>query len=167
MHGSHGGNLMNICFVCLGNIVRSPLAEHSFRRLVKEKGLDEHYRVESRGTAAYHIGEGPDARMRTVARKHGLIYDGKARQFQKEDFSTFDLVIAMDESNRRSLERSVSSPDDAQKIRMMREFDPRAEPNDPVPDPYYGGIDGFERVYQIIQRSCLGLLEELERERRS
>jgi protein-tyrosine phosphatase len=158
---------MKICFVCLGNIVRSPLAEHMFRHLASLEEVADNYHVESRGTSAYHIGESPDARMRRVARQHGLIYDGQARQFRREDFAAFDLIIAMDQSNRRNLERTARTSEEAGKIRLMRDFDPQAGSNEPVPDPYYGGMDGFERVFEIVQRSCRGLLEELERERSS
>lgn len=154
---------MNICFVCLGNIVRSPLAENMFRYVADKKGVGEKYEVDSAGTSAYHVGEAPDSRMRKVARERGLTYSGSARQFQKEDFGRFDLVIAMDKENRRALERLADSPQEANKIRLMREFDPQSQPDAGVPDPYYGGMEGFHRVFDIVERSTRELLEALER----
>lgn len=151
-----------ICFVCLGNIVRSPFAENLFRHLTKGAGLEEKYQVDSAGTSAYHVGEEPDHRMRQVAARHGFRYTGRARQFIEQDFEDFDLIIAMDETNRRNLLRLAHKPEHKNKIRMMRSFDPLGSASDPVPDPYYGGIDGFEKVYQILERSIQGLLEALE-----
>lgn len=151
-----------ICFVCLGNIVRSPLAENLFRHLAEESGRGEKYQVDSAGTSAYHIGEAPDRRMRQVAAKYGFRYTGRARQFIEKDFQEFDLIIAMDDSNRRNLLRMANHPQIGKKIHLMRAFDPLGSDQDPVPDPYYGGIDGFEQVYRIVERSCQGLLETLE-----
>jgi protein-tyrosine phosphatase len=161
-----GGNMssqIKICFVCLGNIVRSPLAENLFRFMVVEAGLEGKYQVDSAGTSAYHIGEKPDRRMRQVAAGHGFKYSGRARQFSLKDLQDFDLIIPMDESNQRNLLRLSGSPEDSRKIYLMRTFDPQGSPQDPVPDPYYGGIDGFENTYQIVIRSCRGLLEALEK----
>lgn len=157
--------MKQICFVCLGNIVRSPLAENMFLHLAAENGLEEHYLVDSAGTASYHVGEHPDSRMRQVARRRGLIYDGRARQFERRDFERFDLIMAMDAENLANLRRLVSGPGDSGKLHLLREFDPQSDPAAPgdVPDPYYDGIEGFERVYDIVERSCRGLLGALER----
>lgn len=151
-----------ICFVCLGNIVRSPLAEAMFRHLAEERGLGGRYEVDSAGTSSWHVGERPDRRMRKVAARHGFQYDHRARQFQRSDFDRFDWIIAMDRQNRADLRRLARSPEDEAKIRLLREFDPLGSPDAPVPDPYYGGIDGFEEVYAIVERSCRGLLDALE-----
>ena len=151
-----------ICFVCLGNIVRSPLAENMFRHLAEQAGVGHKYMVDSAGTGGWHVGEPPDARMRRVAAAHGFRYDGRARQFRPADFDRFDWIIAMDASNRADLRRMARSDAQRAKIRLLREFDPLGGPDAPVPDPYYGGIDGFEEVFQIVQRSCKGLLEALE-----
>lgn len=153
-----------ICFVCLGNIVRSPLAENMFRSLADQAEVGDHYEVDSAGTSSWHVGEEPDRRMRRVAAGHGFRYSGSARQFRQQDFENFDWIIAMDSSNRNDLQSLAR--DDAQraKIHLMREFDPQAVPNAPVPDPYYGGIDGFEEVFQIVKRACQGLLDALESE---
>ena len=153
---------IRICFVCLGNIVRSPLAEAMFRHLIEEAGLDDRYQVDSAGTSGWHVGDPPDRRMRQVAARHGFHYDHRARQFQRGDFDRFDWIIAMDRQNRADLRRLARSPEHEAKIRTLREFDPLGGPDAPVPDPYYGGIDGFEEVYAIVERSCQGLLDALE-----
>jgi len=150
-----------ILFVCLGNIVRSPLAENMFRHLAEQAGLADRYEVDSAGTGGWHVGERPDRRMRQVAARHGFRYDGRARQFQQSDFDHFDLIIAMDAQNRADLRRLARSPEDEAKIHTLREFDPHGGPTAPVPDPYYGGIDGFEEVYTIVERSCRALLDAL------
>jgi protein-tyrosine phosphatase len=152
-----------ICFVCLGNIVRSPFAENMFLHLAKQAGLDHKFEVDSAATSNYHVGEQPDRRMRRVAADHGFEYTGRSRQFKPQDFTKFDWIIAMDTSNRFDLMRMAKTPEEQRKIRLMREFDPEASENLNVPDPYYGGIDGFEDVYRIVKRSCQGLLEALER----
>jgi protein-tyrosine phosphatase len=151
-----------ICFVCLGNIVRSPLGENMFRYLAEQANVADRYEVDSAGTGAWHVGESPDRRMREVAARRGFKYGGRARQFMQSDFEKFDLIIAMDTQNRANLRRLAHSADDDSKIHLMREFDPHGRATDSVPDPYYGGIDGFENVYDIVERSCQGLLEALE-----
>lgn len=155
-------DVTRICFVCLGNIVRSPLAENMFRRLTKQSGLEHKYEVDSAATSNYHVGEQPDRRMRRVAAEHGLEYTGRSRQFKPQDFAKFDWIIALDTNNRFDLMRMAKTSENQQKIRLMREFDPKASENLNVPDPYYGGIDGFEDVYHIVERSCQGLLDALE-----
>ncbi|HLF89612.1 MAG TPA: low molecular weight protein-tyrosine-phosphatase [Anaerolineales bacterium] len=150
-----------ILFVCLGNIVRSPLAENMFRHLAAQAGLAGRYEVDSAGTGAWHIGESPDSRMRRLAAQRGLEYDGRARQFTARDFEHFDLIVAMDEDNRANLIYQARSQTNKDKIHLMREFDPQGSPQSEVPDPYYGGLRGFEEVYEIVERSCRGLLESL------
>lgn len=151
-----------ICFVCLGNIVRSPLAENLFLHLAKQTGVDDKYEVDSAGTGGWHVGEPPDERMRHVAARRGLHYSGSARKFVRQDFERFDLIIAMDHENRRDLLRLVPLPAQQSKIHLLREFDPSGGGQYPVPDPYYGDVDGFEDVFDIIERSCRGLLLALE-----
>lgn len=151
-----------ILFVCLGNIVRSPLAENLFLHKVEAAGLAEKYSVDSAGTAAYHIGELPDSRMRKVAGNRGLDYSGSGRQFSVRDFEEFDLILAMDGTNRADILRLARNDAERAKVHLMREFDPGANPTDPVPDPYYGGLEGFEEVYDILDRATAELLRRLE-----
>ena len=153
---------MRICFVCQGNIIRSPLAEHLFRHLAEERGLSEKYQLDSAGTSAYHAGEAPDRRMRQVAAGHGYTYTGQARQFSPQDLDSYDLIMVMDQSNRRSLESMTDEQSLLNKIHLMREFDPQGGSDLDVPDPYYGGAEGFEDTFQIVKRSTQGLLEALE-----
>jgi protein-tyrosine phosphatase len=153
---------MRICFVCQGNIIRSPLAENIFRVICQTQGLDSKYHLESAGTSAYHIGEPPDYRMRKIAKKHGLEYSGRASQFLKDDLNRFDLIITMDKANYQILTRMAESKEEIDRIRMMREFDPLGTDSQDVPDPYYGGLSGFEETFEIVQRSCQGLFDTLE-----
>lgn len=153
---------MKICFVCQGNIIRSPLAENMFRHLVEERGISNKFQLDSAGTSAYHVGEAPDRRMRQVAAEHGFKYTGQARQFRREDLINHDLIIVMDKNNRQILASLAEDQAQINKIRMMREFDPQGDGNLDVPDPYYGGVEGFQETFQIVKRSCEGLLEVLE-----
>jgi len=148
-----------ILFVCLGNICRSPLAEGVFASMAAERGLADRYEVDSAGTAGYHSGEAPDPRSVAVAAKHGIRLVGAARQVTRADLARPGLVVAMDASNRRSLER-LRGPGEQAEIVTMRDFDPD-DPGGDVPDPYYGGPGGFDDVYEILHRSCRGLLDEL------
>ena len=152
---------VSVLFVCLGNICRSPLAEGVFLAAAEARGLGSRFEADSAGTAAYHSGEPPDPRTTSVAARHGVHLDSIARQATRHDFERFDVIVAMDRSNRRSLEglRGRRSRPGAARIVMMRDYDP--EPGNPdVPDPYYGGADGFERVYRILERCAEGLLDE-------
>ncbi|MCD6424822.1 MAG: low molecular weight phosphotyrosine protein phosphatase [Anaerolineales bacterium] len=155
---------MRIIFVCQGNIIRSPLAENMFRYLARERGVGEKYQLDSAGTSAYHVGEPPDHRMRQVADNNGFEYTGRAKQFRVEDFDQFELVIAMDKANQRYLEMKALPGEQRSKIHLMREYDPEGKPGLDVPDPYYGGLDGFEVTFEIVKRSCQGLMEALESE---
>ena len=156
---------MKICFVCQGNIIRSPLAENMFRHLAEEAGLSGKYQLESAGTSAYHVGQAPDKRMRQAAAEHGFHYTGRARQFWREDLDKYDLILVMDQNNRRILESMVQNNPQKNKIHMLREFDAQGSGDLDVPDPYYGGVEGFEATFQIVTRSCEGLLEALESDR--
>ncbi len=152
-----------LLFVCLGNIVRSPLAENLFHHLARQAGLDGKYQVDSAGTSAWHAGEAPDPRMRRVAQQRGLSYSGQARQVERGDFARFDLILAMDGDNYRDLMRLAGTPAERAKVRLLREFDPQAgDAGQDVPDPYYGGAAGFETTYRIVERAVKGLLQALE-----
>jgi len=151
-----------LCFVCFANIVRSPLAEHLFMHNARQAGVAEKYRVASAGTGNLYAGEPPDVRMRRVAARHGLNYDGRSCQFTPADFERYDLILAMDQENYRDLVDSAPDAQHANKIRMLREFDPDGGKEASVPDPYCGLFEDYEEVYQIIQRSSQGLLRFLE-----
>lgn len=150
-----------VLFVCLGNICRSPLAEGVMRHLVAERGLEDRIEVASAGTGGWHVGEAPDPRSQAVAEENGVSLDGQAaRKIRPADFREFTRVLAMDRTNLRELE-SLAPPGAPARLGLLREFDPEG-PGD-VPDPYYGGDDGFSRVYEMVERSCRQLLDELER----
>lgn len=151
-----------ICFVCLGNIVRSPVAEALFAQLVAQAGVKDKYEVDSAAVGPWHIGEAPDGRMRRVAARHGLIYDHRGRQFRSGDLDRFDLVLAMDLENREHLLSLAKTSEHRAKIHLLREFDPHGGMQASVPDPYYDGIEGFEEVYEIVERSVAGLFKALE-----
>lgn len=142
--------------VCLGNICRSPLAEG----ILASKVDPDHVFVDSAGTGGYHIGKPPDRRSIAVARKYGLdIGQQRCRQFSKEDFTTFDLIYVMDRSNFSNVARLASTTEDAQKVKLLLEEAPLGISE--VPDPYYGGDDGFEDVYQMIDRACEAIAKKL------
>ncbi len=151
-----------ICFVCLGNIVRSPLAESLFKYYAERFGVGDEYEVDSAGMSDWHVGEPPDLRMRRVAAGRGIPYDGRSREFKTSDFERFDLILVMDQDNYDDLLYLDPSPEQISKVHFLREFDPQGGPRAEVPDPYYGGVEGFEMVYDIVERSVLGFLETLE-----
>jgi protein-tyrosine phosphatase len=155
---------VRVCFVCLGNICRSPTAEAVMRQRVAEAGLSDAIEVESAGTGSWHVGDPPDARAAQEARARGLVMDGRAQQFRAADFGRFDLVLAMDEENAAYLRRIAPDADAAAKVRLLREFDPHAAGDDlSVPDPYYGGPEGFSTVFGLVDAACRGLVEHLRR----
>ena len=147
-----------VCFVCTGNICRSPMAESVFRARVAEAGLGGLVEVDSAGTGGWHEGDGADPRTVSVLEEHG--YDGghTARQFQPSWFSRLDLVIALDTGHLKALRRLAPTPQDAAKVRLLRSYDPAAGDELDVPDPYYGGLDGFEECLEMVEASSGGLL---------
>jgi protein-tyrosine phosphatase len=155
-----GSSTTRVLFVCLGNICRSPLAEGVFRHLVEDAGLATQFEIDSAGTGSWHVGERPDARASMVAREHDVELDSRARQVTEQDLRDFDYVIAMDRENLRSLERMADAASGGAEISLLRTYDPEPD-GDEVPDPYYGGVSGFENVYDIVSRSCEGLLARL------
>ena len=152
--------LVNVLFVCLGNICRSPLAEGIFLHLVNEAGLSDRFEIDSAGTGAWHVGEMPDARATIVASQHGVNLTSRARQITDDDLEQFDWVIAMDRENLRNIERMALSTGSDAEIHLLREFDTDGG-GDEVPDPYYGGTSGVETVYEMVHRSCQVLLDRL------
>jgi protein-tyrosine phosphatase len=156
--------VVRICFVCLGNICRSPTAEAVMRHLVKEADLAGRIAIESAGTGDWHVGGARDRRSRAVGAARGIPLEGQAQQFTHADFARFDHVLAMDRANRDELLRLARDDRDRAKVRLLRSFDPGAPPDAEVPDPYYGGPRGFEEVFDICERACRGLLAHLTRE---
>ncbi|MEX0721413.1 MAG: low molecular weight protein-tyrosine-phosphatase [Balneolaceae bacterium] len=152
-----------VCFVCLGNICRSPTAEGVFIHKVKEAGLEDYFEIDSAGTAAYHVGEGANSKSQSTANKYGIHLPSKARKLEFYDLKHYDLILAMDSENYENISSLDAKKHFGQKIRMMREFDPHPGDGE-VPDPYFGGMDGFENVYQVVERSTESLLEILKEE---
>lgn len=150
-----------ILFVCLGNICRSPLAEGVFRDLVAKGGLQDSFRIESCGAGDWHVGKLAHKESIRVAKKNGIRLDGhRARQVHIGDFEEFDLLVAMDESNAADL-KAMSASKYWDKIVLLRDYDPLGQSDLNVPDPYYGGPEGFEDVCEMISRCCKELLKEL------
>jgi protein-tyrosine phosphatase len=156
---------IHVCFVCLGNICRSPTAEGVMLKLLADADLGERVRIDSAGTGAWHVGERADARSRQEARARGIELPSIARQFEADDFDRFDYVIAMDRQNLRDLQRLAREATHRDKLHLLREFEHGAAAATvtdlDVPDPYYGGDDGFAAVFDIVERGCRNLLQHL------
>ncbi len=154
-------NSIKVCFVCLGNICRSPLAQGVFEALVTKENCQNLVHIESAGTGNWHVGKPPDKRMQATARKNGVVLNSLARQFQSDDFDRFDIVIAMDQSNLMDLSALCSPSTAKKKLRLFRSFDPEHISTQPldVPDPYYGGDEGFDNVFNIVNRTSPKILE--------
>jgi protein-tyrosine phosphatase len=150
---------VSVLFVCMGNICRSPTAEGVFRHIVNEAGLEEQVTADSAGTHAYHVGNPPDRRAMAAAERRGVsLSDIRARRVSDSDFEDFDYVIAMDEENRMRL--LELAPDEHQaKVQLFLSFIEGVDTE--VPDPYYGGSAGFERVLDLVEEASQGLLETL------
>jgi protein-tyrosine phosphatase len=154
---------MRLLFVCLGNICRSPTAEGTMRQLISEAGLEDQIELDSAGTGAWHVGERPDRRATAAARERGIELEGRARQVERSDFEEFDLLLAMDRANLRDLRALAHGEAERAKVRLLREFDPRSDGDGTldVPDPYYGGEEGFDEVLDLVGAACAGLLEQI------
>ena len=152
---------MRLLFVCLGNICRSPTAEGVMRHLLVEDGLVEAVELDSAGTGDWHVGHAPDHRSAGAAAGRGIELTGAARQVAPADFESFDLILAMDRSNHDDLLALAPHDDARERVRLLREYDPEAVAAGEfeVPDPYYGGDDGFEDVLDLVMRACQGLLD--------
>ena len=150
---------MKILMVCLGNICRSPIAEGVLRHKAAQLGLD--IEVDSAGTAAYHVGEQPDPRMQETALKHDIDISGQsARQFSTDDFELFDIIYAMDSSNYQDILSLTEKDVHRDKVKMLlNEYKPGSDMS--VPDPWYGGADGFEEVFQLVDEACGQIVNKL------
>jgi protein-tyrosine phosphatase len=152
-------SVISVLFVCMGNICRSPTAEGVFRHHVAEAGLDARIDIDSAGTHAYHVGDQPDRRARAAAERRGIsLTDIRARRVHPDDFERFNYIIAMDHDNLAILEEQVEAAH-REKLRLFLDF--ASGPEREVPDPYYGGATGFERVLDLVEDASRGLLEEL------
>jgi protein-tyrosine phosphatase len=152
-----------MCFVCMGNICRSPMAAAVMQSMLIDAGLADRVVVDSAGTGGWHVGGSADERALETLRAHG--YDGddhRARQIDAGWFADHDLILAMDGENMRALQR-MAPPGQAGKLAMFRAFDPASSPNDlDVPDPYYGGAAGFDHVFSLVEAACQGLIDHLQ-----
>lgn len=144
-----------ILFVCSGNICRSPTAEAVFRRMVDEAGLGDEIEVDSAGTGSWHVGEPPDDRAATAAHRRGVVLTGVARQISPRDFEHFDLIVSVDDENLQQLRR-IAPPGSHERLRKLAAED--------VPDPYYGGPQGFDLAYDMIEKAGRDLLDELRQD---
>jgi protein-tyrosine phosphatase len=160
MNGSTSRGLVRVLFVCLGNICRSPTAEGVFRDLLRREGLEGRVVVDSAGTGSWHVGEAPDARARAAALRRGIDLSGqRARQLRPADFDDFDLILAMDESNRVTIE-AARPAGGAAHVRLFLDYARDAAVRE-VPDPYFGEGDGFETVLDLITEASEGLIAEI------
>ena len=152
--------MINILFVCMGNICRSPTAEGIFSHLLEQESLSHAINVDSAGTHAYHVGNPPDHRAQTTAQKRGIdLSKQAARRVSTEDFEKFDYILAMDEDNLSDL-LAVCPVEFSHKIRLFLEYAPHLNIRE-VPDPYYGGASGFDRVLDMVEAASQGLLKSI------
>jgi low molecular weight protein-tyrosine phosphatase len=147
----------------MGNICRSPTAEAVMRGLVRDEGLEDEIEIDSAGIGDWHVGYAPDARATEAAARRGVTLAGNARQVRAQDFADFDLLLAMDRDNCAELRALAPDAEAEQKVHMLREYDPESAgaPDLDVPDPYYGGVQGFETVLDQVEAACRGLLDAL------
>ena len=157
-----------LLFVCLGNICRSPAAEGVFLHLIAREGLDDRFVVDSAGTGGWHVGNPADRRMRAAAERRGIHLPSRARQIDRADFSAFDRILTMDDDNLRNvraLARELGERPGLARIQPMTSHCRQFSASE-VPDPYYGGDQGFEHVLDLLEDACAGLLETLLRDQR-
>jgi len=153
---------VRVLFVCMGNICRSPTAQGLFRRLLRGEGIERLVQVDSAGTHAYHVGEPPDRRAQEAARRRGVDLSSlRARRIAPEDFAHFDYILAMDQDNYLSL-LEICPPGYEGKLQLYMDYAPELRIRE-VPDPYYGGPTGFERVFDLLEAASEGLLADIRR----
>ncbi len=156
---------VSVLFVCMGNICRSPTAEGVFRKVIADAGMDEHVHVESAGTHAFHSGAAPDHRAQAAAQRRGVeLHEIRARRVSDEDFEVFDYILVMDRDNLEEL-RSRAPEAHRGKVHLFLEFAGGSQVME-VPDPYYGGISGFELVLDLVETASERLLQRIRRDRR-
>ena len=152
---------VSVLFVCLGNICRSPLGEGILAHRLEEEDLSNRVHVDSAGTGAWHQGDPPDPRSSEVAMRHGIALRGRARLVSVEDFHEFDYIFAMDRTNLRDLRHLESQGEGGALLTLFREFDPHRDGDLDVPDPYYGGPEGFDLMFDMVDRTCAAFIEHL------
>ena len=153
--------MIRLCFICTGNICRSPTAAGLMRKLLREEGLEDQVAVDGAGTRGWNTGAPPDQRSAAVAHDRGVELSGRARSVTPEDFLEFDYLLAMDHRQVSDLQELAPEPAERAKVHLLRKFDPSAAPDAEVPDPYAGGERGFEEVFEMCEAACVGLLEHL------
>ncbi len=153
--------MVKVCFVCLGNICRSPAAEGIFRTLVMQAGLEQKIYIESAGTGAYHVGELPDSRMRDHASRRGYDLSSRAQRFTGDFFDKFDYIVTMDRSNYNNVLRLAFKPNHHKQVLPFSHLCEKHSINE-VPDPYTEGPEGFELVLDLLEDGCQALLERLQ-----
>ncbi len=152
-----------LLFVCLGNICRSPAAEGVMRALVEAEGLGERVAIRSAGTGGWHAGKLPDQRMRSAAQNRGYDLSSRARQISENDLRDYDLVLVMDQQNHREIRSFDTESRFAKKIRLFCDFCTDHDAKE-VPDPYYGGEQGFEHVLDLLEDGCRGVLQHIRQQ---
>lgn len=152
---------VRVLFVCLGNICRSPLGAAILKKKITDNGMDAWVEVDSCGTSNYHIGDNADPRTIASALRHGVAVDHCVRQLTPDDLDNFDFIFAMDKSNYQNILRLSKNNGAREKVKMMRDFDPKHKGGE-VPDPYHGGDKDFQEVYEILDRSTTGFIEFLK-----
>lgn len=154
---------MRILFVCLGNICRSPTARAATMEALIDLGIGNEVELESAGLGAWHIGHGPDRRMREAAEREGLYLDDRARKVTAAELDQYDLILAMDRGNLHQLRQMAPTDEIRDRTHLFRDFEDGAAPGSEVPDPYYGGGEGFADVVRICRHAALGLADEIAR----
>ena len=153
---------INLLFVCLGNICRSPAAEGIMKKMIADEGLADKIYVDSAGTSNWNEGKTPDKRMRMHGSKRGYDFCGAARTFRSSDFDKFDYIIAMDNNNYMNVKKLANTEEDVAKIYRMTDFSENFADHDHVPDPYYGGDNGFNLVMDLLEDASKGLIKEIK-----
>lgn len=157
---------VSVLFVCMGNICRSPTAQGVFESLVRQRGWLEHIQIDSAGTHAYHIGSSPDERSQAAALERGVdLSQQRARQVRSADFEQFNYILAMDRQNFQALQALAANSEQRQRVYLMMDFAQRWQERE-VPDPYYGGVQGFQRVLDMVEDASEGLLVHLAKQYR-
>lgn len=156
---------IKLLFICLGNICRSPAAEEIMRQLVLRAGLEDRFQIDSAGIGSWHIGQLPDPRMRQTGEKFGYRFTHHARQFNPSiDFERFDLILVMDDENYRTITGMAANQTERDKIKRLARYMTRHDGQKDIPDPYFGGMDGFDRTIVLLEDACAGLLRHLRQE---